>query len=162
MGTQGTVRVYEGDTEILRFYAQSDGYPDGLGKDVADFCATRRIVNGISSRYRQNAIANGAGCLAGLLLAHFKDGVGSIYVTSPHGEVPKWSYEYRVKCPGFKEVDAADRADPRGFQGLPIVVEAFDCGEQRARIEIPDDEPAAESSGDTDDPEARGFGRGGV
>lgn len=148
MGTQGTIRVYEGDTEILRFSASSDGYPEGLGREVADFCATKRIVNGISSRHRMAAIANGAGCLAAQLVAHFKEEVGSFYVVAPGGDEPRYGYEYIVRCPDFKALERAIEKAGRDFDGLPIVVEGFHIEDDgKTRITIPDGQ-ASPSEGD--------------
>jgi hypothetical protein len=126
MSTHGTVRIYEGDEEIARFHRHADGYPDGLGRELADFCDSKRIVNGISSRHRANTIANGASCLAAQLIAFFKDGPGGVYVDSIKQDCVS-GYQYRVKCPLS--------ASP-GDDGLPVTVEAYDYAGNR--VEIPD------------------------
>lgn len=128
MGTRALVRVFGGDEEIVVIYRQFDGYPDGLGKDIEAIVSKRRIVNGISSNMNEKEIANGAGCLAAFLLAGLKESrPGSVYLhpagTKDCGE----EYEYHVKCPGFEVVDQAEGAAPFGtFQGVPVVVEAFE------------------------------------
>jgi hypothetical protein len=50
-----------------------DGYPDGHGQELADFLDGFKIVNGISTEDRDfPKVANGMGCLAAQVIAHFK------------------------------------------------------------------------------------------
>lgn len=83
MGTRSlTVIVDNGwgkNKELLVMYRQFDGYPSGHGKELKEFLAPIAIVNGINPD-KGARIANGAGCLAAQMLAHFKDGPGGFYV----------------------------------------------------------------------------------
>jgi len=47
MSTRSITRVFEGDEEIACLYRHHDGYPSGHGKDLAEFVASKRIVNGL-------------------------------------------------------------------------------------------------------------------
>jgi hypothetical protein len=135
MGTQGIVRVFDGEDEILCFSRHSDGCPEGLGVEVRDFVVGKCIVNGISSRHDESKIANGAGCLAAQLVAHFKDGVGGVYIQKPGGPACPFGYEYHVKAPGFAAVNVAkDAAGWNAFNGLPIVFEAYDCSREGKKL----------------------------
>jgi hypothetical protein len=68
--------------EIATIYRQSDGYPSGMGKDLAEFLVKGKLVNGISiGSAKENQIQfNGVECLAAQVVAAFKTGVGGIYL----------------------------------------------------------------------------------
>jgi len=87
MGTRARINVYEGDKILVSIYRQMDGYPSGLGEELKAFLSGLKLVNGLSG---VRAVANGMGCLAAQVVAHLKDGAGSIYIrdTGPesHGE----------------------------------------------------------------------------
>jgi len=93
MGTRCITRVYEKwDKDVLprllcTMYRQMDGYPDGHGIELKEFLDGYKLVNGISgdaAEYKK--IANGAGCLAAQLVAHFKQlyPLGMIYLAEKH------------------------------------------------------------------------------
>ena len=65
--------------KIVTMYRQFDGYFEGHGKELADFLAQGKLVNGISLNEKQ-LVFNGIGCLAAQAVAHFKDGPGGIYL----------------------------------------------------------------------------------
>ena len=81
MGTRSNTVVYDEDVQILNMYRQMDGYPDGHGAELLEFLRPISIVNGITTG-RAN-LANGGGCLAAQLVAHFKTGVGGFYIQPP-------------------------------------------------------------------------------
>lgn len=97
MGTRSLTHIKEEDgTTLLTLYGQYDGYPDGMGRDLVDFLAPFRIVNGFGSDAEMGKTANGMGCLAAQLVKHFKQEVGNIYVSSP-GASDCWEeYVYEV------------------------------------------------------------------
>lgn len=99
MGTRSLTFVYDEDgRNIINMYRQYDGYPSGHGKDLAEFLEPITMVNGIGAT--DNKIANGPGCLAAQLVAHFKDGPGGIYLT-PTTEVDcGQDYEYHIATHG--------------------------------------------------------------
>lgn len=99
MGTRSLTIVRNGSKEnsprIITMYKQMDGYPEGYGKDLAKFLSQFTIVNGISLDEKRK-IANGMGCLAAQLVAHFKDGPGSFYLEpgSDTDELGSYGEEY--------------------------------------------------------------------
>jgi hypothetical protein len=118
MGTRALTRVFEGDTELVCIYRQFDGYPDGLGEELRDFCAKKKVVNGISSKHEPGTVANGAGCLAAMLVTHLKGSrAGNVYIHPVGSKACGEEYEYHVKCPSY---DVIDENGPQ-----PIVVEGF-------------------------------------
>ena len=64
---------------IICMYRQYDGYLDGHGKELAEFLQDFTVVNGYNSATPDRS-ANGMSCLAAQLVAHFKNGIGNIYL----------------------------------------------------------------------------------
>jgi len=80
---------------LMTMYRQYDGYPSGMGDDLAQFLKQGKVVNGISSTEKQ-LVFNGAGCLAAQLVAHFKDGPGGFYLYRPMSKDCGEDYTYEV------------------------------------------------------------------
>ena len=116
MGTRILTLVKEGAFTIVNMYRQFDGYPSGHGKELAEFLAPIKMVNGIGDTNEK--IANGVGCLAAQLVAHFKDGPGGIYLQPTKAKDCGQEYEYHVI--------ADDTND--------LVVEVFDTIGHRKKI----------------------------
>jgi hypothetical protein len=97
MGTRALVHFYEGDTEICCLYRQFDGYPEGLGKELEDFCATRPLVNG----YTHRECANGMGDLAAQLVCLLKGKplAGNVYLYPLGSRDVGEEYTYDVRGP---------------------------------------------------------------
>ena len=69
----------------INMYRQFDGYVEGMGVDLAEFLLPFTVVNGISST-EDRKIANGSGCLAAQIVAHFKTEPGGIYLHPTEGK----------------------------------------------------------------------------
>lgn len=95
MGTRCLTYVYEGKTPLMCLYRQFDGYPSGHGAELADFLNKIEVGNGIAGKPEMGTFANGMGCLAAQLIAHFKKSVGGFYIhlVTDSGGV---DYEYHV------------------------------------------------------------------
>ena len=90
MGTRARVNIFDGNALIVSIYRQFDGYPTGLGDEIAKFAGQMKIINGISGQKAGEA-ANGMGCFAAQLIGHLKgDSIGSVYIrgtdADSHGE----------------------------------------------------------------------------
>lgn len=114
MGTRClTVIEDEQGTEILVMYRQFDGYPEGHGKELKSFLKGFKIVNGISDRNAKKT-ANGAHCLAGQIVVHFKGTpehrLGGIYLYPAGTRDVGEEYVYRVRTVG-SEVSLTVLAD---------------------------------------------------
>lgn len=87
MGTRSLTYVRGGfpgedpKTHIV-MYRQFDGYPEGHGIELAEFLDGIDVVNGIAPGETEK-IANGTGCLAAQIVAHFKTEPGGIYLDPP-------------------------------------------------------------------------------
>jgi len=78
-----TVFKNENGKEIAVLYRQFDGYPEEHGKELADFLANKKIVNGINpSKNERQKIFNGMGCLTASVVSYFKKEVGNFYLHS--------------------------------------------------------------------------------
>lgn len=113
MGTRCLTRVFDssqdGEREILCLYRQFDGYPDGHGKELGQFVSGLRIIDGIRFGLdEQGGTANGMGCLAAQLVAHFKlkprpgGVVGGFYIHAPGTKNVGEDYVYEVRADRFR------------------------------------------------------------
>ena len=95
MGTRCLTYVYEGNSPLVCLYRQFDGYPSGHGAELANFLKGIKLGNGIAANPKMGKFANGMGCLAAQLVAHFKKSVGGFYIhlVTDSGGV---DYEYHV------------------------------------------------------------------
>ena len=64
---------------IVSIYSHWDGYPEGLGVQLAEYFDGKVVTNGLGSRDDYDAF-NGMGCLAASLVAELKDGPGNVYI----------------------------------------------------------------------------------
>ena len=95
MGTRARVNVYEGDKILVSIYRQFDGYPTGLGQELANFSKEFQIVNGIPlGKEQETKIANGMGCFAAQLIACLKGAVGNVYIRPTSKESHGEEFEY--------------------------------------------------------------------
>ena len=97
MGTRCLTYVYDNnDKPIIKLYRQHDGYPSGHGRELAEFLTSiKEITNGFSPSETRR-IANGMGCLAAQLVAHFKTGAGGFYLYPVDVTDCGQDYEYHV------------------------------------------------------------------
>ena len=95
MGTRCLTYVYEGNSPLVCLYRQFDGYPSGHGAELGNFLKGIQLGNGIAGKPEMGTFANGMGCLAAQLIAHFKKSVGGFYIhlVTDSGGV---DYEYHV------------------------------------------------------------------
>ena len=101
MGTRSLTFVYDEDGRtIISMYRQYDGYPSGHGKELAEFLEPITMVNGIGMTPDGTVIANGPGCLAAQMVAHFKDGPGGIYINPTTAVDCGQDYEYHIATHG--------------------------------------------------------------
>ena len=68
------------DKSVVNIYRQYDGYPDGLGLELAGFLSEFTVVNGLGADSYKSRVANGYGCLAAQLVEFLKDGPGNVYL----------------------------------------------------------------------------------
>lgn len=89
------------NNKIVTMYRQYDGYPTGHGKELAEFIAQGKLVNGLGAD--PALVFNGMGCLAAQVVAKFKTGPGNIYLHRG-GATNCWE-EYRYEVIGNEETN---------------------------------------------------------
>lgn len=102
MGTRSNTYVVETwgkrDDILVNMYRQMDGYPSGMGKEIADFLIGIKMRNGMTLNGEETTkYANGTSCLAAQLVAHLKTGEGSIYLEVPNGIKTEHNYTYVIR-----------------------------------------------------------------
>jgi len=111
MGTRSLTHVidesefHEEPQHLLTFYTQYDGYPEGVGTDLAKFAMSGDLVNGYNLGEQERRQFNGAGCFAAALIANQKQGVGNVYLQAPvlPGDPGGWQeYEYKIRVVGLE------------------------------------------------------------
>ena len=109
MGTRSLTRVIKRQSGLdfaeghkhpekacVNMYRHYDGYPKGHGIELAEFLRDFRVVNGLGSK-GEGKIANGYGCLAAQIVAHFKTIPGNIYLYECNDDQDSWQdYTYTV------------------------------------------------------------------
>ena len=94
MGTRSLTFVYDRDEPVVCMYAQYDGYPSGHGLELANFLLSLTVVNGLGMN--DNKVANGMGCLAAQLIAHFKSEPGGYYLYPMNSRDVGEEYTYHI------------------------------------------------------------------
>lgn len=109
MGTRSTTRIYEVNgpatskaisklKPLLTIYRQMDGYPSGMGADLAYFVKNMTVVNGFGMGDKAGTHANGAGCFAAQLVKYLKDGIGGIYIVPTDSPNEEYNYDIYVRA----------------------------------------------------------------
>lgn len=101
MGTRSLTHIKTaGKTSktLCTIYRQYDGYPEGMGADLAAIIAPRKLVYAFQHRKAQ---ANGMGCLATLIIAALKgDDCENVYVYPVNAKDQGEDYTYVVYAQG--------------------------------------------------------------
>lgn len=97
MGTRSLTHVMHQGKPLVTIYRQFDGYPEGMGKELADFLTPIRLVNGLPVGKENKSVANGIDCLAAQLIAHLKTEPGDIYLCHPNSSNCGEEYTYFIK-----------------------------------------------------------------
>lgn len=98
MGTRSLTFVYEtgGKSAVMCMYRHFDGYPEGHGRELAEFLGGfEAIVHGMQIGDKRK-IANGMGCLAAQLVGHFKTEAGGFYLYPTNTKEAGQEYEYHI------------------------------------------------------------------
>lgn len=95
MSTRATVTFVDCGVELVKLYNHWDGYPSGLGNDIAEWLGHMRIGNGISLGDNTN-FANGTGCLVAQFIRDFKTEAGNLYIIPMEAGGEEWNYRIEI------------------------------------------------------------------
>ena len=96
MGTPSLTRICDEDGDaICAMYGTFDGNISDHGMELAKFMDGFQIMHGLPLG-ASGKIANGAGCFAAQLIAHFKTEPGGFYITSTDHEEEDYIYDITV------------------------------------------------------------------
>ena len=87
---------------MVSFYHHWDGYPEGLGVQLASYLDDMKIVNGLGTN--QVNVANGLGCLAAQIIAELKDGPGNVSIIGPKDKYSWIDYKYYIWGDDYKGI----------------------------------------------------------
>lgn len=98
MGTRALTFVYDekNSDPIINLYRQFDGYPNGHGTELAEYLQSFAAITDDISFRETGRTANGMGCLAAQLVAHFKESAGGFYLFPVSDTDCGQDYEYHV------------------------------------------------------------------
>ncbi len=101
MGTRSTTRIIdESGNCLVNMYRQYDGYPSGHGRELHTFLTKYKLVNGIPGGADKTKLANGAGCLAALMVRDFKVEAGGFYLAPADQHDEEYNYLVEVNDEG--------------------------------------------------------------
>jgi len=101
MSTHALIIISNYDADTLRLnptcdyaslYVHFDGYPQGIGMELAEHFTGYRLTAGISGDAGKTA--NGMECLAAQIVASLKNEVGNVYLTLDHDTFDSSHVEY--------------------------------------------------------------------
>ena len=136
MGTRSTIAFIERrgrgqyDTELVRVYQQFDGYPSGVGLELASWLSEKKIINGFGMGQTDKlGYCNGIGCMSAQFIRDFKGGIGNLYITTDN-DFEDYNYKVIVENDVITlEAYHWDEAKPF-FRGTPNeFIEALNDGD---------------------------------
>ncbi len=115
MSTPAILNIIDNNETLVTIYKHWDG--DSFGSELYDFLKDMVVVNGFTVDNKKRA--NGMGCLAAQLIAHFKDGIGDLYIVSNNTRTEDFSYQYKIFVENNKlSIIAYDSDNDRYYTGL--------------------------------------------
>lgn len=87
---------------LVNLFKSYDGYPEGAGKDLAEWLLHKTLIDGIRIEHEVYGYANGDGCLVAQYIANNKYGLGGLYVTDM--DDTDASYNYKVIIDETKDI----------------------------------------------------------
>lgn len=117
MSTRATVTFSENGVNLVKLYNHWDGYPTGLGNDIAEWLNDMRIGNGIGAG-DNTYFANGVGCLVAQFIRDFKAEPGGLYVIPIDADCEEYNYYINIDYDDRGTVPCKDICKIKVTQGL--------------------------------------------
>ena len=112
---------------------QFDGYPDGVGMDLARIMTEGQLVNGLGQDRTLGKYFNGASCMAASVIALMKKEPGNIYLYPINQEMDT-NYTYVINVDEENEI-TIEMTGGKSFEGtLKEFIEKFGTAEDKEKF----------------------------
>jgi hypothetical protein len=133
MGTTAAVIFKSEGQTIFNMRTQYDGYPDGVGMDLARIMAEGELVNGLGQDRTLGKYFNGDSCMAASVIALMKKEPGNIYLY-PVGDDLGANYTYVINVDEENEI-TIEMTGGKSFEGtLKEFIEKFGTAEDKEKF----------------------------
>jgi hypothetical protein len=133
MGTTARVIFKSEGKTVFNMQANYDGYPEGVGLDLARIMLEGKLVNGLGANRTLGYYFNGASCLAASVIALMKKEPGNIYLY-PTNDNFGANYTYEINVTKNHTIDFI-MTGGKTFEGdLEGFIEGFGTAEDKEKF----------------------------
>ena len=133
MGTSARVIFKSEGQTVFNMRAHYDGYPDGVGMDLARIMAEGELVHGLGLDRTLGKYFNGASCMAASVIALMKKEPGNIYLY-PTNQDMDTNYTYVINVDEENEI-TIEMTGGKSFEGtLKEFIEKFGTAEDKEKF----------------------------
>ena len=135
MGTSARVIFKSEGQTVFNMRANYDGYPDGVGMDLARIMAEGQLVDGLGLDRTLGKYFNGASCMAASVIALMKKEPGNIYLY-PTKDFYEENYNYTIDVDGKGDGKIQIKmTGGKSFEGtLEEFIEKFGTAEDKEKF----------------------------
>jgi hypothetical protein len=133
MGTSARVIFKSEGQTVFNMRAHYDGYPDGVGMDIARIIAEGQLVDGLGPDRTLGKYFNGAECMAASVVALMKKEPGNIYLYPVKYDIGA-SYTYTINV-DEKDQITIEMTGGKAFEGtLEEFIQEFGTEEDKEKF----------------------------
>ena len=133
MGTTARVIFKSEGKTIFNMRTQYDGYPEGVGLDLARIMAEGQLVNGLGQDRTLGKYFNGASCMAASVIALMKKEPGNVYLYPVEDDLGA-NYTYVINVDEENEI-IIEMTGGKSFEGtLKEFIEKFGTAEDKEKF----------------------------
>lgn len=133
MGTSARVIFKSEGQTVFNMRAHYDGYPDGVGMDLARIMAGGQLVHGLGQDRTLGKYFNGDSCMAASVIALMKKEPGNIYLY-PTNQDMDTNYTYVINVDDKEEI-TIKMTGGKSFEGtLEGFIEKFGTAEDKEKF----------------------------
>jgi hypothetical protein len=133
MGTSARVIFKSEGRTVFNMRSHYDGYPEGVGLDLARIILEGKLVNGLGPNRTLGAYFNGDSCMAASVIALMKKEPGNIYLYPTDDDFDA-NYTYEINVTKNKTIDFT-MTGGRSFEGtLEGFIEKFGTAEDKEKF----------------------------
>ena len=133
MGTSARVIFKSEGQTVFNMRAHYDGYPDGVGLDLARIILEGKLVDGLGQNRTLGAYFNGDACMAASVISLMKKEPGNIYLYTTSYDFDA-NYTYKINVNKNNTIDFK-MTGGRSFEGtLEGFIEEFGTAEDKEKF----------------------------